>query len=60
MEAWSGFIVASGPAKRDSNKARKCEVLNAIFSSPQITNGGKKAHKNGARRDHAETRNIQA
>jgi hypothetical protein len=38
----------------------ECEVLNAIFSTPQITNGGKNAHKNGARGAQAETSNNQA
>jgi hypothetical protein len=34
-------VEGSGPVKRYCNKARKCEVLNAIFSTPQITNGAR-------------------
>ena len=52
-------IPSPGPVKRYKSMFRQYEVLNAIFSSPQITNGGKKAHMNGARGDHAETSSIQ-
>ena len=38
---------------------RKYEVLKASFSTPQITNGGKKANKNGARGAEAETSSSQ-
>src|SRR5437899_549888 len=49
----------SGPAKRRSSISRKYVVLKVIFSKPQITNGGKNAHRNGARRAQAETISSQ-
>ena len=52
-------VEGCGPLKRYCNMARKCEVLNAIFSTPQITNGGKNAHINGARGAQAETSSNQ-
>src|SRR6266480_8166789 len=52
-------VEGSGPVKRYCSKPRKCEVLNAIFSTPQTTNGGKNAHINGARGAQAETSSNQ-
>src|SRR6267143_2139827 len=52
-------VEGSGPVKRYCSMPRKCEVLNAIFSTPQITNGGKNAHINGARGAQAETSSNQ-
>jgi hypothetical protein len=34
---------------------KQYDKLNAVFSSPQIANGGKTAHINGARGAQAET-----
>jgi hypothetical protein len=52
-------VEGSGPDKRYCSKPRKYEVLNAIFSTPQITNGGKNAYINGARGAQAETSSNQ-
>src|SRR5581483_3250802 len=46
---------AGGPARRDRRKDAKCGVPKVIFSTIEITNGGKKAHMNGAREAQAET-----
>src|SRR5580700_2262912 len=52
-------LEGAGPAKRYCNTSRKYEVLNTIFSTPQITNGGKNAHIKGARGAQAETSSNQ-
>src|SRR5579864_2480686 len=51
---------SGGPISRTFSKERKYVVLKAIFSTPQITKGGKTAHINGARGAVAETRSSQA
>ncbi len=57
--AFGGISGSGGPMRRTFSKDRKYVVLKAIFSTPQITKGGKTAHINGARGAAAETSSSQ-
>ena len=51
--------VGAFPINRDPTKAAKCRVRKAIFSTPAIATSGNAAHRNGARRAHADTSSSQ-